>query len=59
MVVVSMTFDLRKYPKCIEAINAVLNNGGVAEVKLEHNGRDLLVLEVNNYRIIKAKIETT
>ena len=30
-----MTIDIREHPGIIEAINAIINNGGIAEIKTE------------------------
>ena len=36
---------LEEYEKSLKVINAILNNGGIAEIKIE-NGKKLVVVEV-------------
>lgn len=37
--------DLRRYPEVIAAINAILSNGGIAEVKYEAKGLTVVAIE--------------
>ena len=37
--------DIKDYPKTIETINSIINNKGIAEVKIERD-KDLVVVEV-------------
>ncbi len=41
--------DIREYPEAIDAMNAVLNNDGIAEVKNEkrHGEVNLVVVEIS------------
>ena len=45
--------DIRKYPQIIEAINAVLNAEGIAEVKREKNG--LTVVQIKRTLVTPRK----
>lgn len=48
-------FDIRDHPEVCEAINAVVNNGGIAEVKNEkRKGEDNYVV-VEIVRALKTK----
>ena len=42
--------DIRNYPKVIDAINAVINSRGLAEVKIEPKG--IAVVEQKRYVMI-------
>ena len=44
--------DIRNYPQAVEAINAVVSNGGIAEIKVEKN-QTLTVVEI--VRKVRAK----
>ena len=37
--------DIRRSPEAIEAINAILSNGGIAEVKYEAKGLVVVAIE--------------
>lgn len=37
--------DIREHPKAVDTINRILDNKGIAEVKIEKNG-NLVVVEV-------------
>ncbi len=45
--------DIRKTPDVIDTVNAILSNGGVAEIKQERNGKQTVVVEIN--RSVKIK----
>lgn len=45
--------DIKECPESIRTINAIINNSGTAEVKLEHNGKELVVVETA--RQVKSK----
>ena len=47
--------DIKDYPKTIETINSIINNKGIAEVKVERD-KDLVVVEVG--RIVKNSERT-
>ena len=50
--------DIRKHPDVCDTINNVLNNGGVAEVKLERGGTETVVVEINRSVKIKEKVDS-
>lgn len=37
--------DITQYPEVVSAVNAIINNGGAAEVKLEHGKSVIVVVE--------------
>lgn len=45
-----MSIDIKKQNKIVEQINAYLNSGNIAEVKLEYNGKtkqkEITVVEI-------------
>lgn len=45
--------DIRKYPQIIEAINAVLNADGIAEIKWEKTG--LTVVQIKRTLVTPRK----
>ena len=47
--------DIGKIPELVEAVNAIVNNGKVAEIKKEQNGQSVTVVE--QQRSLKKKIE--
>lgn len=51
--------DIRNYPSVIEAINTIINNKGIVEVKNEsrHGDTNLVVVEIT--RTVKTKREKT
>lgn len=42
-----MKIDLTKHHETIEAINTIVNNNNIAEVKAEKNGKRIVVVEIN------------
>ena len=49
---------IEEHEKTIETINAIINNGKIAEVKIE-NGKKLVVVEINrSIRSVEEKDET-
>lgn len=50
--------DIRKHPEVCETVNAILNNGGVAEVKMERGGTETVVVEINRSVKIKQKVDS-
>lgn len=48
-----MNVDIRTRPDVIDAINAVISNGGIAEVKVEGKDANLTVVEIR--RVLKTK----
>lgn len=49
--------DITKYDEVVKTINAIINNGGTAEVKLESNQSFLVVAESNRRLKTKTKIK--
>lgn len=49
--------DVRDYPKVIEAINAVLNKGRIAEVKNERRKGEDNIVVVEITRTLKRKTQ--
>lgn len=49
--------DIRDYPEVVDAINSIVNNGSIAEVKKEKNHRDrtVTILVIEQYRVIKHR----
>lgn len=43
---ISGALDIRDYPEIVETLNAIINNKGAAEIKLEGNGLRIVVVEV-------------
>lgn len=50
-----MMVDITQFPEVVSAVNAILNNGGAAEIKLEHNKSVIVVVEPQ--RTIKYRNE--
>ena len=46
--------DIGRLPEVIDAVNAIINNGKVAEIKKEQNGTAVTVVE--QQRALKRKI---
>lgn len=49
--------DIRDIPQVVDAINSIVNNGSIAEIKREKNHRDgtTTVLVIEQYRVIKHR----
>ena len=47
--------DVRNHPETLEAINAIINNGGAAEVKVERRKESLSLVVVELSRKVKHK----
>ncbi len=39
--------DIRDYPEAVEAVNAIVSNGGAAEIKIERSKERLVVVELS------------
>ena len=39
--------DIKDYPEVLEAINAIMNNGGAAEIKTEKHQTQVVVVELS------------
>lgn len=37
--------NIEDHPEVVKAVNAILNNKGAAEIKLERNGKEIVVVE--------------
>lgn len=42
-----MNIDLKDYPETIDAINTIVNDNNIAEIKAEKNGKRIVVVEIN------------
>lgn len=49
--------DIRNHEDAMKAINSVLNNGGIVEVKNEAHGNDVNIVVVEIVRSVKTKRE--
>ena len=49
--------DIRTHEEAVKAINAVLNNGGIVEVKNEAHGGDVNIVVVEIVRSVKTRRE--
>lgn len=52
--------DIVKQPDTVSALNAILNNKGIAEVKLEWNGKnyEITVVDIRRKLMSSEKIES-
>lgn len=39
--------DITKHTDTVKTVNAIINNGGTAEIKLEHNRKEIVVVETS------------
>lgn len=46
--------DISKHGDTINTVNAIINNGGTAEIKLEHNKKEIVVVETS--RKVKNRV---
>ncbi|MCQ2544303.1 MAG: hypothetical protein MJ126_09085 [Lachnospiraceae bacterium] len=42
-----MNIDLRQYPESIETINSIISKNSIAEIKTEHGGEKIVVVEID------------
>lgn len=42
-----MKIDIAEHHETIDAINTIVNNNNIAEVKAEKNGKRIVVVEIN------------
>lgn len=55
-----MRVDISQLPEVIDTINAIVNNNGTAEIKLERNGKEIVVVETSrSLRVKQRQIEYT
>ena len=55
-----MRVDISQLPEVIDTINAIVNNNGTAEIKLERNGKEIVVVETSrSWRVKHKQIEYT
>lgn len=53
---INKNIELREIPEVLKTINAILENDGIAEVKLENGGKEIVVVETNRKVKIRKAI---